>query len=87
MHYIYIIQHTVTKQIYIGKTSDLKRRIREHNSNQQTATKRKEGEWILIYAEMYGDPKDADKRERRLKQHGSNLRWLKDRIENSFIED
>ncbi len=87
MYSIYVIQHSVTKQMYIGKTNNLKRRIQEHNSNKQTATKRKNGEWILIYAEAYRCKKDADTRELKLKQHGSNKRWLKDRIKNSTLED
>ncbi len=87
MYSVYVIQHSVTKQMYIGKTNDLKRRIQEHNANQQTATKRKSGNWILIYAEAYRVKVDADLRETKLKQHGSNKRWLKDRIKNSFLED
>ena len=87
MYSIYVIQHSVTKQIYIGKTNDLQRRIKEHNANKQNATKRKSGEWKLIYVEAYRSKKDADERENKLKQHGSNKRWLKDRIKNSFLED
>ena len=87
MYSIYVIQHTNTKQIYIGKTNNLKRRLNEHNTNQQTATVRKNGEWKLIYAEAYRSKKDADERELKLKQHGSNKRWLKNRIKNSFLED
>ena len=87
MYILYIIQHSDTKQIYIGKTNNLKRRIQEHNTNKQNATKRKSGQWILIYAEAYRSKKDVDLREIKLKQHGSNKRWLKDRIKNSFLED
>ena len=87
MYSIYVIQHTITKQIYIGKTNNLKRRLDEHNTKQQTATVRKSGEWKLIYAEAYRDKKDADERELKLKQHGSNKLWLKKRIKNSFLED
>jgi len=43
MYYIYVIQHTKTKQIYVGITNDLKRRLREHNTGRQKATLRKEG--------------------------------------------
>lgn len=87
MFSVYVIQHSVTKQIYIGKTNDLKRRIDEHNANKQTATKRKCGQWILVYAEAYRSKYDADIRETKLKQHGSNRRWLKQRIKNSLLED
>ncbi len=87
MYIVYIIQNTQTKQIYMGKTNDLKRRLIEHNSNQQKATRRKDGKWILVYAEAYRSKADADRREIKLKQHGSNKRWLKDRIKNSLLRD
>ena len=85
MHYIYVIQHTKTRQIYIGQTNDLTRRLREHNIGRQKATTRKEGKWILIYCEVYRSKKDADRREKKLKQHGSNIRWLKKRIKDSLL--
>ena len=51
MFCVYIIQHSETKEIYIGKTNNLKRRLLEHNSGEKTATKRRNGEWILVYTE------------------------------------
>ena len=87
MHSVYVIQHSTTSEIYIGKTSNLKRRLGEHNNQQQTATVRKTGEWILIYAEIYRAKKDADIREAKLKQHGSNKKWLLDRIRYSKHKD
>ena len=85
MHCIYIIQHTATKQIYIGKTNNIERRLAEHNDGRQKATHRVNGEWIPIYLEIYRSKLDADQRERALKQHGSNKRWLLDRIKNSLL--
>ena len=57
--------------MYVGKTNDLRRRIAEHNRGKQTWTRRKSGTWILVYAEAYRDARDADLRERKLKQHGT----------------
>ena len=71
--------------MYIGKTNNLKRRLGEHNSGQQKATKRKSGEWVLIYAEAYRNKIDASNRELSLKDHGSNKRWLMARVENSLL--
>ena len=85
MFIVYLIQHSITKQIYIGKTNNLQRRLSEHNHNRQTATKRKSGEWILIYAEAYRNKTDADTRELRLKNHGRAKQELYKRIEKSFI--
>ena len=53
MYYIYLIQHNETKEIYVGKTDNLKRRLDQHNAGQQTATHRKSGKWIPIYIEIY----------------------------------
>ena len=86
MFCIYLIQHHVTKELHIGKTSDLQRRVHEHNTGQQTATRRKSGSWILAYAESYRSKQDADQRERALKQHGSNKRWLLDRVKHSLLD-
>ena len=30
---VYVIQHSETKQMYIGKTNDLERRLAEHNAH------------------------------------------------------
>jgi putative endonuclease len=87
MFSLYIIQNTVTKEIYIGKTSNLKRRLAQHNSNDTKSTRGRNGKWILIYAEAYRNKKDVDARENALKKHGSGKRWLKDRIKNSMLEN
>ena len=87
MFCVYVIQHNQTKEIYIGKTNNLRRRFNEHNSGKQKATLRKTGKWIPVYIEIYRSKKDADRREKALKQHGSNKRWLKDRIRNSLFQD
>lgn len=87
MYCIYVLQHSDTKQFYIGKTNNLKKRLFEHNSKQQKATIRKRGEWILIYSEIYRVKEDADRRAFALKQHGSNKRWLKERIKNCCLKD
>ncbi len=87
MFCVYLIQHDRTKEIYIGKTNNIKRRLKEHNTGKQKSTKRKTGQWILVYLEVFRSKADADNRESALKQHGSNKRWLKQRISNSLIQD
>lgn len=87
MWIVYLIQHSVDKGFYIGITSNIKKRLSDHNSNGQYSTKRKQGKWILVYAEAYRSKKDALKREKRLKYHGSALHGLKKRIEHSIIEN
>ena len=85
MFIVYLIQHNLSKEIYIGKTNNLQRRLKEHNSGQQTATHRKDGEWILVYAEAYRNKADADRRELRLKNHGRAKQELLKRSQSSLL--
>ena len=39
MYYFYILQSLKNKKLYIGQTSDLKRRLIEHNSGKNFSTK------------------------------------------------
>ena len=85
MHIMYVIQHTVTKQRYIGRTRNLEKRLKQHNQNEQTATTRKGGEWILVYAEAFRDKQSAVTRELRLKNHGRAKQELFLRIKGCFL--
>jgi len=73
MYYVYLLRK-IDGKIYIGYTNDLKRRISEH--------KKKKPE--LIYYEAYRNKLDAQLREKKLKQRGNAVRFLKDRIKNSL---
>ena len=86
MQIVYVIQHSVTKQLYIGQTINLQQRLKTHNANLVESTRRKNGEWILIYAEAYRSRQDALRRERMLKHHGSSKRELLKRVANCLIE-
>jgi len=81
-----MIQHTNTRQCYIGFTSNLSKRIDQHNYGMTIATHRRNGNWILIYAEAYRAKKDAQQRELKLKHHGSAKQKLFLRIKNSFLK-
>ncbi len=85
-HYVYVIQNDITKELYIGKTKDLHKRVKQHNAGEQKSTKRTKGEWVVVYAEAYKSQIDATNRENKLKSHGSGKRWLKERIKNSLID-
>ena len=86
MFVVYIIQNDSSLENYIGVTSDLKRRIQEHNSNGNKHTTRKNGKWILIYAEAYRSKIDSYQREKRLKSHGSGNIELFKRLKNSLLD-
>jgi predicted GIY-YIG superfamily endonuclease len=87
MFVVYVIQHVETKELYIGKTNNLKRRLSQHNGGTEKATHRvgKDGKWILIYAEAYRDSRDASDRELKLKQRGTAVHGLKRRINRSLF--
>jgi putative endonuclease len=56
------------RRTYVGWTTDLERRLSEHNSG--TGAKSTRGRnWILLYAERYGNRKDAMSREWQLKKN------------------
>ena len=70
-------------QLYIGSTRSLDARIKEHQTGRVLTTKR----YLpvtLIYYECYLSEKDARKREKMLKQHGSTFAHLKARIADSL---
>ncbi|GMU73889.1 MAG: hypothetical protein AMXMBFR44_0880 [Candidatus Campbellbacteria bacterium] len=86
MHVVYLIQNTVSHELYVGVTRDLKKRLVTHNSGAVTATRRS-GEWVLIYAEAYRDEHDAREREHHLKQRGAAKRGVYERVRRSFLEN
>ena len=71
MYYTYILKWLKNNEFYIGYTSDLKQRIKQHQG---------EGKLRLIYYEAYLSEKIARNRERKLKYYGSAWRALKQRI-------
>jgi putative endonuclease len=79
MYYVYIIKDNNSNKIYIGYTSDLKKRIKEHSQGKPGYTKSR-GPWELIYYEAFKDRKLARKRELSLKYFGKAYGQLKGRI-------
>jgi len=69
-------------KLYIGYTNNLPRRIREHNSKLNTATKSRIP-FKLVYYEAYRNQQDAKKRESNLKLQAKALSQLLRRIRNS----
>ncbi len=83
MHYVYLLQSLKNGGLYIGCTSDLKKRILEHNKNQSYHTK-KYSPWKIIYFEGYVSKSDAYSREKNLKLHKQGLRRLKERLRDTL---
>ncbi len=74
MWYVYAIYNKENSQIYIGQTSNIDRRLSEHNrkiGNHFTA--KYNGDWNLIYAEECYSRRDALKREKELKSYQGRM--------------
>ena len=80
MYWIYILD-CPDKSWYIGYTSDLNKRLGEHNAGYGSKTTSKKQNWKLIYCEGYLNLKDAKGREVFLKS-GAGRRFLKKQLSN-----
>ena len=81
MYYVYVIVNEDGGS-YVGYTTDLQKRLENHNSGGNASTKGHG--WRYAYYEAYADKDDAVLRERRLKSHGQSRRQLKSRIAKSL---
>lgn len=81
MYRVYILENQDDKSWYIGYTSDLDKRLNEHQSGYGSKTTRRKENWELIYCEGYTEMADAKGRERFLKS-GSGRRFLRKQLSN-----
>ncbi len=65
--YVYIIASKKNGTLYIGVTSDLKRRIYEHKNKLAEGFSKRYDISLLVYFEIYDDIRLAILREKRLK--------------------
>jgi putative endonuclease len=77
MYYVYILKTSNKK--YIGYSSNLKKRLKEHLEGKVSSTKYKKP-IELIYYEAYLNKESAQKRERNLKKFGSAYSLLMKRL-------
>ena len=66
MFFVYILRSKVDNGYYIGYTSDLNKRIREHNSGKTKSLKHRLP-LELLYSEEYESKRDAKAREVQIK--------------------
>ena len=83
MNYVYVLKSSKDDELYIGSTTDLKRRLREHNTGKSFSTSWR-GPFELIYYEAYKSLNDARDREKALKLRGNSRKHLKNRISRSL---
>lgn len=82
-YYVYVLQSLKDKSLYIGFTTDLIKRLKEHNSGKSLATK-PFVPYKLIYYEAFLDRIDAKHREVYLKS-GYGRKTIKTLLKGFFV--
>lgn len=67
-YYVYILTKSRNSTFYVGITSDLQKRIFEHKQKIADGYTKKHDVTQLVYYEIFNDPENAIKREKRLKK-------------------
>lgn len=75
MYNVYVIQSQIDKRIYVGLSSNLENRVKDHNFGRVFSTKGYRP-WVLVYYEKAGSRIEARKREKYLKS-GCGKEFLK----------
>lgn len=78
MFYIYVLESIEKGNFYTGFTSDLKKRVEEHNNGSNFSTKHGMP-WRVIYYEACVNKQDAVRREKYLKT-SQGMRLMKRRL-------
>ena len=72
-YWVYILQSESSGRYYCGSSSDVQRRLRQHNDpNYQLSktTKRFPGPWSLVWSQECSTRSDAMSLEKRIKKRG-----------------
>jgi putative endonuclease len=83
--YTYVLKNQIDNTFYTGVTTDLKKRLDEHNKGLVTSTKHRRP-LQLIYYEACLNKGDAYRREKYLKT-GMGKRYLKNRLKGILQQD
>ncbi len=68
--YCYILFSDKLNKYYVGSTTDIARRLEEHNRGKEKFTK-SGCPWIIVYSEIFAELSDARKRETYIKKQKS----------------
>jgi putative endonuclease len=85
MFTVYVIYSVKFNKIYIGQTSDLERRLSEHNNASLSIYTKKFIPWEVVYSENYNSRSEALIREKQLKSsRGRAFIWnlIKQKFQN-----
>ena len=86
MFTVYAIRSLSTGRIYIGQTTNLEGRLRDHNAGRVQSTRR-DKPWVLHALHRVSNRKEAMFVEWRIKRsRGTRLKWLaKNRVEDDRV--
>ncbi len=84
-YYVYILQGKKKNFIYVGLTTNLRRRFAEHNNREELSTKHY-APFNLIFYEAYRNKKDAQRRERYLKTTKGKT-TLRSMLKETLVKD
>lgn len=81
--FTYILHNATIDRFYIGYTSNLDNRIREHNKQKHSTkfTRKQIGSWELKHSEEFDSRTDAIRREKEIKGWKSKVK-IKDLIQS-----
>lgn len=82
MYYVYVLRSLKDLKLYVGKTKDPKRRIKEHNAGKVIATKSRKP-FELVFYEAFKHKTDAGRDELFFKT-GYGREVLREKIKNSL---
>ncbi len=84
MGFVYILQSESSGMYYIGCSSNVSKRLSEHNSGNVLATKSK-GLWVLVFKQKFHNMTTARKIESKLK-HFKNRNIVENIIKDGKIK-
>ena len=85
MFYVYVLHSMKDNGFYIGFSTNLRARLRQHQNGESFATSYR-GPWKLIYYEAYLNQEDALGREKYLKS-GAGRRFLRAQLRHYFLQE
>ncbi len=76
MYYVYVLQSKKDNKLYIGSTSNLKKRLKKHDNGKVESTRYRRP-LDLIYYEAYKEKEITRKREKLLKRGKAHMELKK----------
>jgi len=83
-YFVYILRSLKDGSFYIGYTSNLDRRLEEHNLGESRYTKKKKP-WEIFYFEIFRSKREALKREQFLKKQKNTSFYMKLKDRSSLV--